>query len=162
MIVVLFLTLIIGVLIISLLNHLGITDIQIDFEDMERRPPVGLTETEMQKLPVESYKSTNLTPNANDQVHEVLNTSKSEESDIMCSICYLNFKKTDQVIYLPECTHVFHSPCIQQWLKEHTTCPLCRIDIKRLVCDDTGNLNNDPNENGNVGLNRSLFEISDS
>lgn len=42
-----------------------------------------------------------------------------------CSICLQSITISFQ---LP-CKHVFHKACIQLWLKEHNTCPLCRRDV---------------------------------
>lgn len=43
-----------------------------------------------------------------------------------CSICMDNMKEGDTLLRLPCGKHVFHATCIEGWLKEHNTCPLCR------------------------------------
>ena len=41
-----------------------------------------------------------------------------------CSICL------EEVFNVPvECGHVFHTKCINKWLKNNDTCPNCRINI---------------------------------
>lgn len=45
-----------------------------------------------------------------------------------CSICMDNVAKGDEVLILP-CKHWFHPPCIEAWLNEHDTCPVCRAGI---------------------------------
>jgi len=45
-----------------------------------------------------------------------------------CSICMDNVAKGDEVMILP-CKHWFHPPCIEAWLNEHDTCPVCRAGI---------------------------------
>ncbi|KAL4576704.1 hypothetical protein LXL04_012802 [Taraxacum kok-saghyz] len=52
-------------------------------------------------------------------------------SDVMipgsaCSICLADYKPPDVLRLLPECSHLFHSSCIDTWLKMHPTCPVCR------------------------------------
>ena len=42
-----------------------------------------------------------------------------------CTICL------EEVTNKPyECGHVYHDKCIKTWLKEHNTCPNCRINIE--------------------------------
>ena len=43
----------------------------------------------------------------------------------MCSICYTNYIIGDQLTTL-NCNHYFHTQCIDPWLAQHNTCPLCR------------------------------------
>ena len=49
-----------------------------------------------------------------------------------CSICLNDFSKAGrrggaiEEIGLFDCNHVFHSNCINQWLNQHNSCPLCR------------------------------------
>jgi hypothetical protein len=48
--------------------------------------------------------------------------------DEQCTICLNNFLK-DEIITTLSCSHVFHSPCLKQWMLQKTTCPLCRSNI---------------------------------
>ncbi|KAJ8607334.1 hypothetical protein MRB53_040352 [Persea americana] len=45
-----------------------------------------------------------------------------------CSICMDNVVKGEEVTVLP-CKHWFHGQCIEAWLREHDTCPVCRTGI---------------------------------
>jgi len=45
-----------------------------------------------------------------------------------CSICKEEFKMSETVNQLP-CVHIFHSECIQKWLKIHNQCPVCRYEL---------------------------------
>ena len=48
------------------------------------------------------------------------------ESNQDCVICMVPFQDQDDVIVLPCATnHRFHQSCIEHWLKEKNTCPLC-------------------------------------
>ncbi|KAK3428818.1 hypothetical protein EUGRSUZ_E00274 [Eucalyptus grandis] len=46
-----------------------------------------------------------------------------------CSVCLSEFQEDESIRLLPKCTHVFHVPCIDTWLKSHSNCPLCRSDV---------------------------------
>jgi len=37
------------------------------------------------------------------------------------------------IMELKKCKHLFCSPCLTLWLKEHTTCPLCKDDLKEIA-----------------------------
>jgi len=45
-----------------------------------------------------------------------------------CAVCIDLFKVGDVVRNLP-CRHQFHKSCIDQWLLEKRTCPMCKMDI---------------------------------
>lgn len=51
------------------------------------------------------------------------NTKQAE-----CAICMDNVSVGEEVTSLP-CRHWFHHPCVEAWLKEHDTCPVCRSGI---------------------------------
>eukprot|EP00180_Rhodochaete_pulchella_P001661 Plantae.Rhodophyta-Rhodochaete_pulchella.ctg25044.p1 GENE.Plantae.Rhodophyta-Rhodochaete_pulchella.ctg25044~~Plantae.Rhodophyta-Rhodochaete_pulchella.ctg25044.p1 ORF type:complete len:186 (+),score=15.04 Plantae.Rhodophyta-Rhodochaete_pulchella.ctg25044:47-559(+) len=45
-----------------------------------------------------------------------------------CSICLCDYEAEESVNELP-CGHRYHPPCIQQWLKTSSLCPLCKVDV---------------------------------
>ncbi|MCL7043457.1 hypothetical protein MKW94_005910 [Papaver nudicaule] len=47
-----------------------------------------------------------------------------------CAICITKFEKQDELRLLPNCSHVFHSVCIDQWiLLSNHNCPICRSAV---------------------------------
>lgn len=51
-----------------------------------------------------------------------------KELDSDCAVCIDPYKAGDIVRMLP-CRHVFHKTCVDPWLLEHRTCPMCKSDI---------------------------------
>lgn len=45
-----------------------------------------------------------------------------------CAVCHEDYCVGDQVMDLP-CDHHFHESCITPWLREHNTCPVCRLAL---------------------------------
>ncbi|XP_034678868.1 E3 ubiquitin-protein ligase RING1-like [Vitis riparia] len=43
-----------------------------------------------------------------------------------CPICLEDFEEGESCQVIPECNHIFHWPCIEEWLMENQTCPVCR------------------------------------
>nr|POE78349.1 ring-h2 finger protein atl54 [Quercus suber] len=52
-----------------------------------------------------------------------------------CSVCLSEFEEDESLRLLPKCSHAFHVPCIDTWLRSHKNCPLCRAPI---VSDSAG------------------------
>ncbi|KAE8671701.1 E3 ubiquitin-protein ligase [Hibiscus syriacus] len=46
-----------------------------------------------------------------------------------CSVCLNEFRDDESLRLLPKCSHAFHLPCIDTWLRSHSNCPLCRANI---------------------------------
>ncbi|XP_054829289.1 E3 ubiquitin-protein ligase RNF149 [Eublepharis macularius] len=69
------------------------------------------------------------------QLHIVKHEDKGLDIDAEnCAVCIENYKPKDTVRILP-CKHIFHRTCIDPWLLDHRTCPMCKLDvIKALGC----------------------------
>ena len=49
-----------------------------------------------------------------------------------CVICLEDFEEDESCQVFPVCNHIFHTNCIDHWLKNRPTCPVCRhciIDV---------------------------------
>ncbi|KAL6493925.1 hypothetical protein OROGR_031834 [Orobanche gracilis] len=46
-----------------------------------------------------------------------------------CAVCLSEFQENESLRLLPKCSHAFHLPCIDMWLKSHSNCPLCRANV---------------------------------
>jgi len=47
-----------------------------------------------------------------------------------CTVCLAEYQERDVLRILPYCRHAFHVTCIDIWLKQHSTCPVCRISLR--------------------------------
>lgn len=56
---------------------------------------------------------------------------KVENKYLDCNICLEEFVEDTQVKQMP-CLHVFHGPCIVEWLKLSTSCPICRSSLQHV------------------------------
>ncbi|XP_069029595.1 E3 ubiquitin-protein ligase RNF128a [Embiotoca jacksoni] len=50
----------------------------------------------------------------------------------MCAVCIESYKAGDVVTVLT-CDHIFHKACIEPWLLERRTCPMCKCDILKAL-----------------------------
>ncbi|XVE96555.1 hypothetical protein REPUB_Repub02eG0232700 [Reevesia pubescens] len=46
-----------------------------------------------------------------------------------CVVCLGELEEGDTVRLLPNCRHVFHVPCIDNWFLAHSSCPVCRTPV---------------------------------
>ncbi|CAM0954918.1 unnamed protein product [Alopecurus aequalis] len=47
-----------------------------------------------------------------------------------CAICLGLVRAGETVRRLPPCEHLFHAGCVDEWLRAHATCPLCRATVR--------------------------------
>jgi len=50
--------------------------------------------------------------------------------DQRCPICLDDYKPTDSILKITDCSHWMHKDCLQQWLHSANTCPVCRKRVK--------------------------------
>ncbi|KAM7526818.1 hypothetical protein LguiA_016720 [Lonicera macranthoides] len=54
----------------------------------------------------------------------------SSAEDAQCTVCLAEYHAEDTLRILPFCGHAFHATCIDIWLQQHSTCPVCRISLR--------------------------------
>lgn len=50
------------------------------------------------------------------------------EEQVSCVICFAGYEDGEDTTILT-CNHQFHTSCIQQWIEQNATCPMCRAPI---------------------------------
>ena len=69
----------------------------------------------------------------------------NQPSSSICSVCTLEYESGQQVRCLDVCDHAFHTGCIDRWLADHNTCPLCRSSVMpRTNTNTIGNRGSQP------------------
>jgi hypothetical protein len=53
-------------------------------------------------------------------------TNKIENPN--CCICLSDISNGEDTVLLP-CGHLFHDPCVLEWLNKNNTCPICRFEL---------------------------------
>ncbi|KAL3518040.1 hypothetical protein ACH5RR_020629 [Cinchona calisaya] len=54
-----------------------------------------------------------------------------------CSICLGGFEENDRIKVIPRCMHVFHCECVDKWLQNQASCPLCRSNLDSISSSTT-------------------------
>ncbi|NWS51929.1 RN128 ligase, partial [Chunga burmeisteri] len=49
-----------------------------------------------------------------------------------CAVCIEQYKP-NEVVRILTCNHLFHKNCVDPWLLEHRTCPMCKCDILKVL-----------------------------
>ncbi|XP_028973316.1 RING finger protein 150 [Esox lucius] len=67
------------------------------------------------------------------QVRTVRRGDQETDSDFdNCAVCIEGYKPNDTVRILP-CRHLFHKNCVDPWLLDHRTCPMCKMNILKAL-----------------------------
>lgn len=104
---------------ISSLGRLGIGPSEVQLQILSTNiPSTNASNTSVQNLirGTSTFVATN----------EFINDSNI---NTICSICHSQYEEGDILRSINSCNHVFHLSCIEEWLHNHTTCPVCRRDI---------------------------------
>ncbi|KAF1871790.1 hypothetical protein Lal_00020585 [Lupinus albus] len=54
---------------------------------------------------------------------------KKGKATLECAVCLNEFHDDETLRLIPVCSHVFHPECIDAWLVNHSTCPVCRANL---------------------------------
>ncbi|XP_034416099.1 E3 ubiquitin-protein ligase RNF128a [Cyclopterus lumpus] len=67
------------------------------------------------------------------QVRKLKTGDEETTSDShMCAVCIESYK-AGEVVTVLTCDHIFHKVCIEPWLLERRTCPMCKCDILKAL-----------------------------
>ncbi|CAI9115276.1 OLC1v1016133C1 [Oldenlandia corymbosa var. corymbosa] len=90
-----------------------------------RPPPSGSVNKGLKKKALNSLPKLTYSPPS----HAEGNGSGCGKFSVDCAICLAEFVSGDEIRLLPPCGHVFHVVCVDTWLKSHSSCPSCRVQI---------------------------------
>lgn len=81
----------------------------------------------------------------------------------MCAVCIESYKPGEVVTVLT-CDHIFHKACIEPWLLERRTCPMCKCDILKALGVEDEKDNDSPTSPPDVTVvtvtgGESLYEV---
>ena len=63
---------------------------------------------------------------------DAADAAKDEDEEPSCTICLCEFEVGEMMSVLP-CLHSFHKECCDQWLREKSVCPMCNVDLVKLI-----------------------------
>ncbi|KAJ7947621.1 E3 ubiquitin-protein ligase SDIR1 [Quillaja saponaria] len=113
----------------------------LDAENSSSTP--SMTEGEINALPVHKYKfavpakegssqqeapSSSRTAEAKQESGKTEQSAKASEDELTCTICLEQVNRGELVRSLP-CLHQFHTNCIDPWLRQQGTCPVCKFRL---------------------------------
>ena len=86
----------------------------------------------------------------------VIDFNSLEESSepIRCPITMEIFNETSNISRMNQCNHTFNTDAIRRWFRGHTTCPVCRIDIR----DSTTTTNSNTTNSNTNTIDSVIFE----
>ncbi|XP_014500200.1 RING-H2 finger protein ATL11 [Vigna radiata var. radiata] len=62
-------------------------------------------------------------------VYSTVKSLKIGRATLECAVCLNEFEEEETLRLIPKCSHVFHPECIDAWLANHSTCPVCRANL---------------------------------
>jgi Ring finger domain len=115
-----------------------------------------------------SYNNLQASNHSSSSKHRMSTTQILRQVPIECSICLCEYTVGSDVVWSsnPQCEHVFHKDCIEQWLmkqREGPLCPCCRRDFVIDPFDDAEalieSLPTDITEESGIGVDVTIQRI---
>eukprot|EP01067_Filipodium_phascolosomae_P000201 Filipodium_phascolosomae@DN1168_c0_g1_i2.p1 len=99
----------------------------VDDEDVEMNLSDDITDPEARPDDIERQRQQGQQCKEEEEKDE---NAATEQEECMCAICFDSYEQGDVVRCLP-CHHEFHSACIDKWLENKSTCPVCMTDVRQ-------------------------------
>lgn len=77
----------------------------------------GLDEAAIRSLPILEFKK---------KKDEALRRKRDDQE---CAVCLNEFEEDEKIRLIPFCGHFFHVDCIDVWLQNNASCPVCRTSV---------------------------------
>ncbi|OMO81933.1 Zinc finger, RING-type [Corchorus capsularis] len=87
------------------------------------------------------------------EIAKQLHTDQTE-----CVVCLVELEEGDTVRLLPDCKHVFHVPCIDNWFQAHSSCPVCRTRVSSVTTNPCLNPSPEDENGGELRVHHDLPE----
>eukprot|EP00794_Sanderia_malayensis_P006965 gene6965-7750_t len=84
-------------------------------------------------------------------------TDLQEDPEKTCAVC-LDGYKDGETLRVLSCKHDFHKHCVDPWLLEHRTCPICKTDILKALGLEISDGDSDDVETQDTSTNRSQLD----
>ncbi|CBI31650.3 hypothetical protein AAG906_010927 [Vitis piasezkii] len=110
----------------------------LDSENVPTTP--SMSEEEINALPVHKYKvagtqgggssmqqgSSSASAEKKQDINNAVASTKAPDDELTCSVCLEQVNVGELIRSLP-CLHQFHANCIDPWLRQQGTCPVCKF-----------------------------------
>ena len=96
--------------------------------------PLGQNETSIVDDFINSFLNPIQISPTQEQITNATTTIKYRDIEMpintSCPISLTTFQANDEIIQINRCGHNYTPQSLMEWFREHTICPLCRIDIR--------------------------------
>lgn len=63
------------------------------------------------------------------EIKRRLKLMKMGKTKRKCVICMMDFQVGEKILRIPKCKHIYHQECLDPWIRVHSTCPMCRVEL---------------------------------
>ena len=117
----------------SFAQHLGRTRADSDSHNIE-----GASDTDIARLPIQTFRASSTTKtgtastardgDGEGEVQDDIGCGTEHDTSKECAICLCEFESGDELRTLP-CLHMLHRKCVDRWLHQSGSCPICKHNI---------------------------------